>query len=381
MKVAIATHFPSDPNAPRGGVEAVSVNLAQALAALEDLDVHILTFDANCKKSNVSPWQGATVHRLPGLKGSMLIGSATRGRFLVSEYLKLLKPDIVHAHDTYGIMVKGLSLPRVFTVHGFIYADTLLSGGHFPRLRSRLWKHAEMSAWADQPHIISISPYVRERLRGIAKGAIYDIDNPISEKFFSIKRQEQKSVVFSASVISKRKNTLALIDAFARLTSQGVKASLRLAGPVVEPEYGESVVERIRMHSLADRINLLGSIKSEEVVEELSRASVFALVSLEENSPMGIEEAMAAGVPALTSNRCGMPYMVEDKKSGFLVDPADIDSIGQALKALLENDDLRRKMGERSREIALDRFHPEKIALKTRDVYRAALKDGASCSR
>jgi glycosyltransferase involved in cell wall biosynthesis len=90
---------------------------------------------------------------------------------------------------------------------------------------------------------------------------------------------------------------------------------------------------------------------------------------------MGIEEAMAAGVPVVTSNRCGMPYMVRDGESGFLVDPNNLDDIAQRLRQLLANDELRRSMGAKGREIALDRFHPAKVAARTREVYLRAIND------
>jgi len=134
------------------------------------------------------------------------------------------------------------------------------------------------------------------------------------------------------------------------------------------------VRERIRRHGLEDRAILLGRIDTEQVRRELAVASVFALVSLEENSPMGIEEAMAAGVPVVTSNRCGMPYMVRDGESGFLVDPHDPHDIARRLRQLLENGELRRSMGAKGREIALDRFHPAKVAARTREVYMQAIE-------
>jgi glycosyltransferase involved in cell wall biosynthesis len=107
----------------------------------------------------------------------------------------------------------------------------------------------------------------------------------------------------------------------------------------------------------------------------MSRAAVFTLVSLEENSPMAIEEAMAAGVPVVTSNRCGMPYMVRNGESGFLVDPNNPDDIARRLGKLLKDDELRRSMGAKGREIALDRFHPSKVAARTREVYLRAIND------
>jgi glycosyltransferase involved in cell wall biosynthesis len=371
MKVALVTYFPKDPESPHGGVEAVSVNIARALSSFQDIDVHVVTTTTEKDQAEKGPvrWGNVTLHRLQMLGGSTLINAIGAGRRQISGYLHALRPDIVHAHDTFGIMVKGLPFARVFTIHGFIYGDTLVSGERFAWLRSRIWKLIENSSWADQPHIISISPYVRERLSGIATGIIHDIDNPISDAFFNIDRNERKGTIFSAAVISPRKNTLALIDALGILAEKGLDAKLRLAGSVTEPRYGRQVEERIKTLGLAGKVKLLGKVNTHAIQEEISSASVFVLASLEENSPMGIEEAMAAGVPVVTSNRCGMPYMVRHGESGYLVDPLKPNDIAWRVGSLLEDDVLRASMGKRSKEIARDRFHPESVARRTREVY------------
>ena len=134
------------------------------------------------------------------------------GRRLVSSYVSDLQPDLVHSHDTYGLMVQGLNLPRVFTVHGFIYGDTLLSGSRFARLRSWLWHRVETRGWADQPNIISISPYVRERVSRYSAANIRDIDNPVSAGFFEQLCAPEPGRIFSAAVISRRKNTVKLVS-------------------------------------------------------------------------------------------------------------------------------------------------------------------------
>ena len=369
MKIAIVTHFPKVPEVPHGGVEAVSVNLVKALAAHKDLDIHVITLDSGLHKSHVFLWHGVTMHRLPGREGSAMIHAIGVGRRQVSQYLMNLAPDVVHAHDTYGLMVQGLSIPRVFTIHGFIHSDTMLSKQRWAWIRSRLWRRIETAGWADQPHIISISPYVRERLSGIATGVIHDIDNPISESFYHIERKERQGVIFSAAVISQRKNTLNLIKAFKILLDEGHDAELRLAGTVVEQQYGELVRDYISHMGLGKRVAMLGQLNAGQIHEELSIASAFALVSLEEGSPMGIEEAMAARVPVVTSNRCGMPYMVRHGESGYLVNPLDIPDITRRLKHILEDDPLRDAMGKRAHAIALDRFHPTVVAKRTKEVY------------
>ena len=373
IKVAIVTQFPKDASAPHGGVEAVSVNLVRALASCDDLDLHVVTVDSACSAITHETWTGVPVHRLPKLRRSELVNAIGAGRRQVATYLSELSPDLVHAHDTYGLMVKGLPMPRVFTIHGFIYGDTLVSGKNLPWLRSRIWHWFETSCWADQPHIISISPYVRERLTGTARGIIHDIDNPISETFFDIARIEKKGVIFSAAVISPRKNTLILVEAFSRICAEGINAELRLAGKVVDEGYGASLINLIRNRGLENKVTLLGGISGDQVRRELSAASVFALVSLEENSPMGIEEAMAARVPVVASNRCGMPYMVRHGETGFLVNPGDPDDIAKWLRHVLADDEGRHNMGEKSRAIAFERFHPDVVARKTREVYYEAM--------
>jgi len=86
---------------------------------------------------------------------------------------------------------------------------------------------------------------------------------------------------------------------------------------------------------------------------------------------------MAAGVPVITSNRCGMPYMVEDNKSGFLIEPADEPQIAERLTRLLGNAELRRSMAARSLEIAKERFHPAAVARKTMRVYQGIIDQRA----
>ncbi len=379
MRVVVVTAFPTDPAAPHGGVESVSVNLVRALQAFDDLELHVVTTDRSRAGSARYDWEGVTVHRLPHSGKRVLRDATGPGRRTVSQYVMSLRPDLVHAHDVYGLMVQGLPVPRVFTVHGFIYGDTLVSGEPLAWLRSKIWKRIETAGWADQPHIISISPYVRERLSGFTNARIHDIDNPIAPSFFEIPRNEQPGTLFSAALISPRKNTLTLIDAFERLVRQGVGAQLRLAGTAPQQDYERRVRERIASADLHDHVHLLGRLTTDQVRAELSRASAFVLVSLEENSPMGIEEAMAAGIPVVTSNRCGMPYMVRDGESGFLVDPDDPDDIAACLRELLCDDELRRQMGRKSAEIARDRFHPDAVARRTREVYLRAAGQHRSC--
>jgi glycosyltransferase involved in cell wall biosynthesis len=374
VRIAIATDFPRDPGDPCGGVQAVSVHLVAGLARIDGLEIDVITQDRAVRSPETSIWGAVRVHRLPFPRGNVLFSAIGPGRRAMMAYLLDLKPDVVHAHDVYGLMTQGFHGPRVFTIHGQIYKDTAVSGEMFPAIRSWIWKRIELAGWARQHHIISISPYVREQASAVARGVIHDIDNPIGENCFDLPRREEGGRLFSAASIDPRKNTLAVVEAFARLGKSVSLARLHLSGSG-PADYLQRVKNLISSRSLADRVKLLGRLPYSQIQEELSRAAVFVLASLEENSPMAIEEAMAAGLPVVTSNRCGMPYLVHHEESGFLIDPTDPDDIAWRLGQLLNDAELRRRMGALSRKIAEDRFHPRRVAEKTWRVYQRAWHD------
>lgn len=375
-RIAVATSFPTDPATPHGGVEAVSVNLVRWLARNEDLDIHVVTTQQEVVSPQVSEWAGATIHRLPWTSRRVLRHATGPGREVVCAYLRQLRPDLIHAHDIYGLMVKGLDVPRVFTIHGFIHGDTLVSGQRLARIRAMLWKRIELAGWADQPHIVSINPYVREHLEGWYRGEIHDIENPIDEECFHLVRDEQPGTIFSAALVCPRKNTLGLIEAFALLQRKHRHARLRLAGSLVDAQYAALVKRRIADAGLNGQVEVLGRLTVEQVRRELSRAAVFTLLSFEEGAPMGISEAMAAGVPVVASNRCGMPHMIDHGHTGLLVEPDRPEQAAEALEGLLEDDVARRAMGTLAQAHARESYHPAVVAAKTRALYLQVL--GAS---
>lgn len=368
-KILVATQYPLDTGRPHGGVEAVSVNLVRGLSAFSDLEVSVVTLNKGIDQAKVEKVGNAYIHRLPKPDASELVTCVRFGKDALTKYIPDLKPDLIHSHDVYGIMAGHLPYPSVFTVHGFIHEDTRVSNKHFAYVRSLIWKYVETRGWRRQSNVISISPYVREKIKNYTSAVIHDIDNPVSEKFFQPRESLEDIVFFSAAVISPRKNTKFLVEAFERLLDKGVNAKLRLAGRIVDESYGDDVRELILSSKHKNSMQYLGEMSSEEIQAEMKKASVFVLVSLEENSPMGIEEAMAVGMPVITSNRCGMPYMIKHGQSGYLIDPFNINELVERMEALCTKNNLIESMSEESKKIAMERFHPREVSRKTRDVY------------
>jgi len=378
MKVVLFSRYPRSFNLPKGGVESVTVILARALARMADLDVHLITLEKGLAKEMTERDDKVTIHRLSASFWPQVLDiHAGPGRKRLLAKIRQLKPDVVHSHETFGLTMGELEIPHVFTLHGFDHANIPAEGRSFAGPRSLLWKYVENRGLSRQKTIISISPYVLGMIQQYApQAAIHGIDNPVDDRYFTVpleKQNDGNQRVLILGWINERKNTLGAIRAMAHAVRSGAKGTLAVAGEAKLASYKELLLREIAELGIDNHVEFLGHINREQLESELRRTSILLLPSLQENAPMAISEAMAASIPVVTSNRCGMPYMVADGESGFLVDPTDSIQIGERLKELLLSPELCHKMGARGREIALERFHSDAVAAKTRAVYESAL--------
>jgi glycosyltransferase involved in cell wall biosynthesis len=115
---------------------------------------------------------------------------------------------------------------------------------------------------------------------------------------------------------------------------------------------------------------VLGYVPLSELSALYRRASVFAFPSLDEGFGMPVLEAMAAGVAVLTSDRSALPEVAGD--AALLVDPLNVDAMGESLRELTQNRDLRNDLARRG-TIRAAQFTWEKAVRETWDVYRDVL--------
>ncbi len=373
LRVAMMSRYPADPDRPSGGVEAVTVVLARALAQRKDLDLHVVTLEAGRAVPAVQSDGAVTIHRLPGSRWpqitDVLLGP---GRRRLLRYLRELKPDLLHCHETYGLAMGGRDLPHVFTVHGFDHANVAADLAPHWRLRRRLWRCVERWGLRRQQHVISITPYVRRMIEGRTRALIHDIENPVDPCFFEPEPRPEAGRILCVGWINERKNTLGSVKALAAVAETVGHAELVLAGIEQDAAYRRRVEQAIAEAGLDDRVTFLGYLSHAALPAELARAEVFLLPSRQENSPMAIAEAMAVGVPVIAADRCGMPYMVDEGRTGFLVDPEDTAMIADRLRRILTDGELRTSMARAARQTALQRWHPDRIARRTVEVYRRA---------
>jgi glycosyltransferase involved in cell wall biosynthesis len=200
------------------------------------------------------------------------------------------------------------------------------------------------------------------------------IENPISDTYFNIKWNPVPFRILSCGRICLRKNTLNIIKSFDLISKKIPEAELVIAGSIaVDLDYVEKCKQLISELGLDEKVSLLGNISIKTVQEELARANCLLLPSYQETAPLAIEEAMAVGVPVVTSNSCGMPYMVDQGKTGFLIDPNDTTDIADAVSRILSDKDLAESMSVTARKSARERFMASKVTEQTLAVYKQIL--------
>lgn len=375
FKLAMVTPYPAKAGIITGGVEGVAYYLTHALREITSIELHILA-PCGLREPGIEQRDGMTIHWLPVPRLPGFLSYWTIYRRTVHRCLSEINPDVTHFQGLAGWAL-GYDKPCVLTIHGITERDVLFTPHAFRYLRHKIVGWVERLGRKKSRDTIVINPYVLEELGGQIKGRRWPIENPIMSELFEIKRENGVPRILFAGHISSLKNVDGLIRSFAVVNKLIPQATLHLAGPWSYPEFHAQCVHEVSELGITHAVRFLGNLDRIALRAELSQASCLALVSHQENAPMVVAEAMAAGVPVVASRLCGLPYMVEEGQSGFLVNPADEDEIAARLIDVLGDEEKGKKMGERGREIALERFHAIAVAEKTLEVYRRAMGGAA----
>jgi glycosyltransferase involved in cell wall biosynthesis len=130
----------------------------------------------------------------------------------------------------------------------------------------------------------------------------------------------------------------------------------------------DALTTEARMLGISDRIHLLGY--REDVSDWLGTMDIFTLPSLSEGLPLSLLEAMAAGVPPVVTEVGGMPEVVRDGETGFIVPPADGAALADRISFLLRNPALATKIGSAARDRVREQFTLDRMIADYDNVYR-----------
>ena len=302
----------------------------------------------------------------------------------VYNYLKtrLRTYDIVHDNQSlsYGIWALNKRIPTIATIHHPITVDRKIA------IRSVASPLKKLKAWRWHS-FIGMQKRVSRTLPGIitvSKSAQQDISrdfripadkfsivpNGINTKLFypidHIEREKNRIIVTN-SADTPLKGLIFLFRAVAELDKiQDI--SLTVVG---EPKKDGDIVKLIRKLGIGHRVNFTGRIDHREFVQQYARAAVAVVPSVYEGFGLPAGEAMACGVPVISTTGGALPEVVGD--AGILVQPANSAALAGAIRELLNNPSRARKLGMAGYRRVQKHFTWEKAAEKTVAAYREAI--------
>lgn len=283
-----------------------------------------------------------------------------------------IQPDIVHGQGTERDCALSAVLsgyPNVLTIHGNM---RLITAMFPPKLFSANWFTAKLEGWTipRSDGVVAITTYTQRAVEDLAR-KIWLLPNAVDWSFAdaNVGKSTPPSILVVAGV-DQRKNQNAFIDALVPLAEK-MKFSVKFLGVVHrESDYGREFLARLEKYPWCQ---YEGMVDRDGLRAYFTQANLLVLPTREDNCPMVVLEAMAAGVPVVASQVGGIPDLIRDGKTGLFCDPESAASMRDAVEKLLTDTTLAARLVENGKIEARDRFHPRVIAARHVEIYREVL--------
>jgi glycosyltransferase involved in cell wall biosynthesis len=296
------------------------------------------------------------------------------GLFELTRLLRRERPQILHASSSKaGVLGRCAAVVtrvpiRIFTVHGWAFAAYSGLASRLYRLTDRLMEPLTT---------VTICVSERERTAGLEAGTCREdrtvvIRNAVDVAAAPRSGHDRSTPrLMAVGRLNAPKDFLTLVRALSQLREGSFEAVVVGGGPereAVEAEIGRLGLER--------SVQLAG--ERGDVPALLAGSDVFVLSSRSEGLPVSVLEAMAAELPVVASDVGGLAELVVDGESGILVPPGDPESLAEALRRLIGDRDLRRKLGAAARARAEASFDLETFQRAHVELYERQLRSAGA---
>lgn len=289
--------------------------------------------------------------------------------FLYDVALQLGPVDVLHCHfgpiGVLGSYLKALGLAKklVVTFHGFD-VSRVLQGGSQNHPYKELFRQADL--------LLPISDRWKEKLieLGAPEERVVTHRMGVDLRRFAYRehrppKPNQIRIVTTARFVEKKGLEYA-IQAIARVRSLMPELSMRYdligEGPLLQ-----SIRLLIDQYGLQEIVQLHGALPNEEVRSLLDQSDLFMLPSVtakngdQEGIPVALMEAMASGMPVLSTHHSGIPELIEDGRSGFLVPERDVGALAERIIFLARNANQWPELGRAGREKVMKDYNVERL--------------------
>lgn len=235
---------------------------------------------------------------------------------------------------------------------------------HGGNLQVRIKRNPFLSKLVFKNAFINCVPsrYLQKTFEKEGFNTIY-IPNPIDiEKYVFTKKTYKFPRLLWVRAFDKIYNPLMAIEVLAALRVWYPNATLCMVGP--EKDYTKNeVLQLIEYKNLTDSVEITGFLKKEDWMEKANNYNIFINTTHIDNIPVSVLEAMALGLPVVSTNVGGMPYLIKNEYNGLLVKDGDVESMAKTIDYLIKDPKLANKIALNARADVLE-FKSEKVLKK-----------------
>ena len=281
--------------------------------------------------------------------------------------VRRLRPALIHAHGARaGLPLATIAGPRlIYSVHGYHFVGKAWVARQLAILAERRCsRRADMTLFVcasdrELAAKIGILPLCHRQLM-IPNGIELDLPAATGSP-------DGRCLGFLGRLV-EQKNALLLLDVLAALRAEPYRLVVIGDGPLLDEMH-----KRAAALALTDRVEFVGSLPRAQALERLRAVDVLLMPSLWEGMPLAALEAMAMGVPVVASAVGGLPEIIDDGRSGVLIEGGDPGRYAAAVRRLNAEPVQRAAIVARAREIVARRFAWPVAQEVYLDLYRAAL--------
>jgi colanic acid/amylovoran biosynthesis glycosyltransferase len=145
-----------------------------------------------------------------------------------------------------------------------------------------------------------------------------------------------------------------LLQAFSRVRSKGQAVHLTYIGDGPDRT---SLEREVAEYRLGEHVTFRGALNHDQTREQMAKADIFALASFAEGIPVALMEAMAMGIPCVSTSVAGIPELIRDNVDGLLVPPSSAESFASAIESLVLDHALRERLGTTGRAHVVEHYN------------------------
>ena len=292
-------------------------------------------------------------------------------------------PDVrhLHAHFCHGTatvawlasMISGI--PFSFTAHARDLYQASLNPGGLLRRKIGAARFAVTCTEANRRHLAGIADGVP--VHCVYHGLNADLARLLAAAPSGPTPTGPPIRALGVGRVVPKKGFDVLVEACALVRAQGVAVEATIVGD--DGAHGAEVRRRIGARGLADAVRLVGPLGQAALLDEYLRATVFCLPCRvaedgdRDGIPNVLVEAMACGLPVVTTAVSGIPELVVDGVNGILVPPEDPPAFADAMVRLHRDPDLARRLGREAEAAIRERFDGERLATRLALLFRPAV--------